>query len=266
MIQYQDSDRLRWRSLLEAAVEKPEDPTIIVTLRRSFKSAARPVFGRGIDKQEYVIKGQQAGRQIINDQIIARLGQAMGAPVAEPRIVEIDEELVDDPEFSYLTPGTAHGVIFIPDCSDDREPVQYIKQPENRSRFALLAVLYGWVKAHDQQFIYKTARPNLVFSVDHGHFFPSGPNWTIATLRDTLKQTPQPPADELLSSKCKFSNEEIVTALEHLQAITEQKIIQAVASPPKQWQITIEERVVLVEYLMTRQHRILSNDNLSNQD
>ncbi|KOR35615.1 hypothetical protein AM228_17625 [Planktothricoides sp. SR001] len=70
----------------------------------------------------------------------------------------------------------------------------------------------------------------------------------------------------MLSSKCKFSNEEILAALEHLQAITEQKIIQAVASPPKQWQITIEERVVLVEYLMTRQHRILSNDNLSNQD
>jgi len=139
----ENEDRLRWKRLLEKALGQPKEPVFIMTLRRALNSSARPVFARGFDKREYVIKGQQAGRQIINDQIIARLGWAMDAPVAEPLIVEIDRELLElDPTFDYLTPGTAHGVVFIPDCSDEREGIRFVGQKENRKRFALLAVLF----------------------------------------------------------------------------------------------------------------------------
>ncbi|NER98437.1 MAG: hypothetical protein F6J86_32200 [Symploca sp. SIO1B1] len=246
--------RLRWKKLLEKALEQPEEPVFIMTLRRALNSSARPVFARGFDKREYVIKGQQAGRQIINDQIIARLGCAMDAPVAEPQIVEIDRELLElDPTFDYLTPGKAHGVVFIPDCSDDREGIRFVVQQENRKRFALLAVLFGWTFGGDLQFIYKMSRPNLVFSVDHGHFFPSGPNWTIATLNDA----PNPVINPEIRSQCSLEKLEIEEALEALQGVTEEKIIQAVASPPKEWELTIEERIALVEYLITRQQQLL---------
>ncbi|MEM9542285.1 MAG: HipA family kinase [Cyanobacteria bacterium P01_E01_bin.42] len=251
--------RLKWKKLLEQSLDCPEDPQIITDLKVSYRTAARPVRAYGIDKREYIVKGQQAGRQIINDQIIARLGWAIGAPVGEPQIVEIDSELLEsdslsEPEspFAYLTPGTAHGVVFIPECSDDREGIRFARQKENRKRFALLAVLFGWIGANDRQFIYKMSSPNLVFSVDHGHFFPSGPNWTIATLQNAL----EPSIDEYLRSQCCLTESEINKALEPLKALEEEKIIEAVASPPIEWEITIEERVALVEYLITRQEQI----------
>ena len=249
-------NRSRWQEALEIALKQPDEPVIITTFRRGWSSAARPVLARGINKEEYVVKGRQAGRQIVNDQVVARLGLAIGAPVGQPEIVEISSELIEeDPSFSYLIPGTAHATIYIPNCSDDREPVQYAKQAENRERFALLCVLYGWVHAGDHQFIYQKQRPNLVHSIDHGHFFPGGPNWT----EDDLVQAPRAELDQLLLRTCNFkvNSDEIQEALRRLEAVKEETIIPAVAAPPTEWGLTIDDRVTLVEYLIRRQQELL---------
>jgi hypothetical protein len=249
----ESSEQLRWKESLKEFLANPEEPIQITTLRRSLSSASRPAFARGIDKREYVIKGQQAGRQIINDQIVARLGKALNAPVAEPQIVEISPELLDC-AFSYLTPGTAHGVVFITDCSDDREFIKYTHEPENRTRFALLSVLYGWVYAQDHQFIYTKKVPYQVFSVDHGHFFHGGPHWTMETLRSA------PPAsiDRFIHSKAKLKKDELETGLNALESVSEASIIRTIASVPTEWRITMEERIVLIEYLLRRQKELLS--------
>lgn len=76
----EQESRERRRMALEKAIAEAEEPIFLTTFRRQWNSAARPFLARGIDKQEYVVKGQQAGRQIINDQIVARLGVIMGAP------------------------------------------------------------------------------------------------------------------------------------------------------------------------------------------
>ncbi len=224
-IKAEEKNREKWRASLESAMTDPEEPVIAITFRRGWNSAARPVLVRCIDKNEYIIKGQQAGRQIINDQIVARLGVAIGAPVGQPEIIEISQELIEeDSAFSYLTPGTAHGTIYIADCFDDRETRQYANQQKNRPRFALLCVLYGWTYGQDHQFIYKKTRPNLVYSVDHGHFFPGGPNWT----ENNLRQAPIPELDKRLLSTCNLTQDEIEQALLVLKAVDEETIIQAV--------------------------------------
>ncbi len=75
-----EKSREHWKQKLNDELLQAEEPILVITIRRGWNSAARPVLVRGIDKKEYVIKGQQAGRQIINDQVVARLGVAMGAP------------------------------------------------------------------------------------------------------------------------------------------------------------------------------------------
>ncbi|WP_449417648.1 HipA family kinase [Phormidium nigroviride] len=250
-----ENAREHWKQKLNDALSQPEEPVLAIAIRRGWNSAARPVLVRGIDKKEYVIKGQQAGRQIINDQVVARLGVAMDAPVGEPAIMEISSDLIEaDPNFDYLTVGTAHGTVFIGDCSDDREPVNYIHQSENRARFALLCVLYGWIYSNDCQFIYKKSRPNLVYSVDHGHFFPGGPNWTECD----LIQAPQAELDPFLDKHCNFTTDEISSALRALESVSEETIIQAVATPPSEWGLTLDERVTLVEYLTRQQQQLLT--------
>ena len=247
--------KTRWKQALEKAIAQPEEPIQAITFRRGWNSAARPVLVRGIDKNEYVIKGQQAGRQTINDQVVARLGVAIGAPVGKPQLVEISAELIaEDPKFDYLTPGIAHGTLYVADCFDDRGTGEYASQSENRARFALLSVLYGWVYSGDPQFIYKKARPNLVYSVDHGHFFPCGPNWTI----NNLQHAHSAELDRYLVSSCKLTSEEIQQALLALNTVTEDVIIQAVAAPPSEWGLTIDERVTLIAYLFRRKQELLA--------
>ena len=79
-----------------------------------WRTKAEPVLLKCNDGREYVVKGQQAGRQIVNDQITARLGFAIGAPVGEPKIVEVSAELIAiEPRLSHIPSGTAHATLFI---------------------------------------------------------------------------------------------------------------------------------------------------------
>jgi len=127
-------------------------------------------------------------------------------------------------------------------------------QTENRSRFALLAVLYGWVYANDIQLIFQKNPPRLVYSVDHGHFFPGGPDWTE---RDLMQAT-QAEVNSYLCDNCNFTPDEISSALRALQSVSEETIIQAVAAPPNEWGLTLDERVTLVEYLTRQQQQLLT--------
>jgi hypothetical protein len=252
--------REQWRDALESAIAHPEEPLLVERFNDGWgwNTSARPVSVRCIHKQTYIIKGQQAGRQIVNDQIIALLGMALGAPVGRPRIVEISPDLLEcEPQYNYLTPGTAHATLFIQNCDDDRYPDSFrTNQAENIPRFASLCVLYGWVLARDHQFLVEKQYPNRVYSVDHGHFFPGGPNWT----KETLSQAPAAELDTHLRILCSFSRKspEIINALEQLDQVSEDQIIQAVAAPPNEWGLTMEERVMMVEYLVKRQKELIN--------
>ena len=245
------------RQALEEAIANPEDPIIATTIRRGWKSSAKPVLVRGIDGNEYVVKGKQAGRQIINDRVVAKLGQAMNAPVGEPYLIEISQDLIElNPDFSYLATGIAHGTKFIPDCSDDRELFLDVDKSKNLERFASLAILYGWMDASDHQFIYKKQSPRLVYSVDHGNFFVGNAEWTIERLG--RKFSPAKP-DRLIVSTYKLKDEDLSPAVNALREITEQMIVQVVCNIPEEWSINIDEKLALVEYLTQRQHDLLAN-------
>jgi hypothetical protein len=59
------------------------------------------------DNLEYVVKGSQAGRMIFNDQVVARLGTAMGAPVGSPKLVDVPVDLIHlQPEMAPCRQGS----------------------------------------------------------------------------------------------------------------------------------------------------------------
>jgi len=256
---FNEVDRDRWQKALEVLLAEPIEPIQILTLRpKVWKSATRPFLARGEDKQEYIVKARHADRsierQMFNDQIVARLGVIMNAPVGKPSLVEISTELIElSPQYSYILSGIAHGTEFIKDCSDDRELFNHIKVPENRERFALLCVLYSWVYARDHQFIYSKTKPNLVYSVDHGHFFIGGPDWTVERLTQEHHDLE---IDSILLKNCKLTEQELKPALIACEAVTENDILNVVASPPCEWNITMDDRMALVEYLTSRQKKI----------
>lgn len=252
----QDNEQEQWQSWLKQFSIRPDKPLQARTFRRAWKTKSMPVWLKCEDGNDYIVKGQQAGRQIVNDQIIAHLGTALGAPVGQPKIIEIVPALVElEPKhLAHIPLGTAHGTRFIHDCMDSYTLIA-TSEDGNRPRLMLLAILYGWVFANDHQFLFNNYPPRLIHSVDHGHFFPNGPDWKI----EDLKNTPKAQLDPYFAD-CHFTLAELKQGRKALEQVTEKKLIQAVASPPDQWQLTIEERIALVEYLAKRKQELLTGD------
>lgn len=248
-----------WQRLIATAGS--ERPGLITahTFLKKWGTYSRPVLLACDDGNEYVVKGQHAGRGIVNDQVIGRLGSAIGAPVGDVALVYIPDALVAaEPAMSDIKPGISHACRWIPGCTE-REHIVHTTVPENRGRFAALALVYGWVHAQDHQFIYTNDPPHLVYSVDHGHFFPNGPDWTIQSLGTAAAATPDP----TLIAGCSLSNTELASAVGALGSISDAQIASAVASPPDEWGLTEPERVALASYLRSRRDQIVSMQLLS---
>lgn len=244
----------RRKHLIESAVSERRLTATAHTFLKRWPSYSHPVLLACDDGNEYVVKGQHAGRAIVSDQVLGRLGVALAAPVGQVCLVEIPAELVAaEPEMSGVQPGTAHACRWIPGCSE-RAHIAHTELPENKPRFAALALLYGWAYASDHQFIYANDPPHLVYSVDHGHFFPGGPDWTIESLADAPRAVP----DAIVVSQASLSNADLVGAAEILQSIPDEQIAKAVASPPDEWSLAFSERVALAAYLGSRRDDLVS--------
>jgi hypothetical protein len=196
-------------------------------------SDSHPVLLKCSDTRLYGVKGLLAaeaymGRVLTNEQVAGRLGAATGAPVGVVTLVDLPATLVSaEPKLQHLTPGISHGCLYLGDNMGKRG-IEHCGLPENRSRFARLAILYGLAGSSDDQFIYATTAPELVYSVDHGHFFgPSNPSWAI----DSLNLAPAAAPNAQIVSTCGLTPDELRAAASLLHAITDARIEQIVAIP-----------------------------------
>ena len=244
-----------WAALIQAASNSQPDPVSAETYIKKWGTASKPIAVSASDGNIYVVKGQQAGRMIVNDHIAGRLGLLVGAPVPPVALVEISEGFVKaTPEMAHVATGLAHGSRFLRDCTERINDVDHLDANDNRSRFARLALFFGWVGGSDHQFIYDKAEPHRVHSVDHSHFFHGGPDWTI----DKLGQAPAAAANDMLMKKCQLTKDELIGACRSLRAVTDDQIAEIVAGPPDEWGITIDERVAAAHYLATRRDQLVA--------
>ena len=249
----QDLAQSQWQQWLQTFAIQLDSPLQAKRFYRAFRTKAQPVLLGCEDGKDYIVKGRQAGRQIVNDQIVARLGLVLGAPVGDPVLVEIAPELIEiEPKLEYIAPGVAHGTRYIPNCFDQFTLIA-TSEPANRSRLIRLALLYGWTCAKDHQFLFNTTPPRLIHSVDHGHFFPNGPNWSSQDLNSAPPSILDP-----YFADCQFTSHEIAEGRRVLEQITLAEIVRAVAHPPDQWGITVSERVAMVRYLDRQKQNLLS--------
>jgi hypothetical protein len=121
-------------------------------------------------------------------------------------------------------------------------------------RFAALAVLYTWMQASDHQVIYETTSPYRVWSVDHGHFFVGTPQWTPAA----LAAVPPVAQLDLFFQPVGLRRDELAGPFDRLEAVTVEDIAQAVARPPDEWGVRIDERSALCMFLYERRERVLA--------
>jgi hypothetical protein len=238
--------------ITESMADRPA-PVNAHTYVRKWDSASKPVALKCDDGNVYVVKARQPAnpgmhRSIANEQMVGSLGILIQAPI--PRIVQVEvpaDLVANQPEMAHMSPGLAHGSLFADDLSE-RFAISHDNVPENRGRFALLAVLYGWVVASDHQFFYAKSAPPLVYSVDHAYFFPGQSGWTI----QSLAQVGPPEPDQTIVQACNLTPQELQTAIGAISATDERALACTVALPPDEWGMTMDERLAVLEFLIRR--------------
>ena len=244
-----------WAGAITSAAASRWKPIEAKTFVHKWGTASQPVALICSDGQEHVVKGPQVQRMAVNDHVVARLGHLLGAPIPEICLVNVPDELIKiNPQMLPMVAGVGHGSKRVPDVTERVDPIQHLDAGDNRTRFAALAVLYGWIGSNDRQFLYGKADPWAVWSVDHGHFFPGGPNWTVASLAGGGSTGPEPG----LKADCKLVAADLAPIKARLSTVTADLIAEIVAGPPDEWGITLAERVALGQYLDSRRVEMLS--------
>lgn len=219
-----------------------------------FASSTQPFLIACSDDERYYVKSPPSKRTLIAELVVGKLGALLKAPVPEVAFVYLTQEFIDNnPKLSRLGPGHAYGSRFISGLRDSRI-VEYAKETENRSRFASLAVLYGLTACDDMQFMYANQAPHLVYSHDHGWFFPGGTAWNM----QTLSQDREVDIHREIVMNAHLTQSEILAAIEPLKRLTHQDIVDTIACVPEAWGITPMERISLAKCLARRREMLLS--------
>lgn len=242
-------DETEWRRLIEDGHYLQPIPVRAHTYHYLWETASRPVLLACDGGDDFVVKGDWIGRSIVNEFVVASLGKAIAAPVGDFALVEIPQDLIDiNSEMSHLRAGVAFGCKHVQRCSECRN-LKYQYQPQNRLRYAMLAVLYGWIETDDHQFFIEDDPPHLVHSFDHGRFFPSGPDWEVANL--LAANGPEP--DKMIVEGCYLVGHETKEAIDRLGRVTPEMIGHTVGGVPPGWgDITDEDRLCLAKFLHDR--------------
>lgn len=280
-------DELNWGELIQSAeADYANCPVAEQVICDWPDRGSLPVRVRASDGGDYVIKGLWAdpdrkgsefrGRAIAIEHVMERLGTQIGAPVPPPLLVTITPELSRScPELVHLRPGIVHGSTWVGESRGARTPREDDQEPGNRMRYALIAVLYGWIadvsNIRDSQVIFLKEAPELVFSVDHDLFWKSIPAWddTKSDLLaiDCATQMAQVvgPASPiqrwykpLQGDAAAKEIDELREACWKLEAISPGDIAEAIAEVPDEWGLDHNVRNDLAEYLEQRRHNLIA--------
>jgi hypothetical protein len=253
----------KWEVLIREEMSKERVVHNAHRYIRCWKTDAKPALIE-TDDGAFVVKGGNGGRRPVNDHIVARLGAALGAPVPAAGYVKVSRGFIESvPDLMTLVdgqpmePGMWHGTRWLHGVSEEEEGHMHLDVPDNRERFAVLAVLYGWTSRDDEQFLYSKLPPRIVWSHDHTHFFPKGPDWTIASLTEAPRAEP----DQKMITIVKCTKEELDAATLRLRRLDAARVVtEAVSAPLESWPITMEERVALASFLFRRHQELASTD------
>lgn len=241
-----------------AREDAPACPTATLPLQQSKAGGSGAFLVAADDGRRYwckCVENPQSPRVPINEQLVGRLGQLIEVATCEVTLIRLPPELADW-EFRRgrkLVPGYAHASVAVPTAIETRS-IRHPQDDDNPSRLTGLGVLADWCWAGDHQWLYEPTEENRYFSHDHGHYFPSGPNWTTASLaaNDALAKAPG-------AGHFPMTRTDVVhRIIDRMEQIKAEAIASAFAGLPKSWQVTDDELVAMVEYLDRRRAAVIA--------
>jgi hypothetical protein len=229
----------------------PSCPTAQMPLQPSQRGGSGTFLVRADDGRRYWCKPENNGqspRVPINEQIVGRLGKLLSVAVCESSLVKIPPELTTW-EFRpgrKCVVGYCHGSLALENVTEHRDLAAFKGQDDNARRLSGLSVLADWCGAQDHQWLTVHTEDSQCYSHDHGHYFPGGPDWTPQSLKGTLLNNVDGRAIPLLHK------EEALAVAAKLDALSERDIVLAAGGLPVAWQVTEQELVAMVRFLLER--------------
>lgn len=215
------------------------------------------------DGNLYVVKGRQVGAGLVPEVLVTVFGKMLVAPVAEGCLIDVPQSFIDSANevplpvtgklrMATWEAGLAYGSRHLGNEYEALPPMEILGVPENRERYARLAVLFGWIGGREPEYFYRRSDPRVVVTVDHGHFLGGQrQGWSIADLTNA----DDPTLDPTITSAVTFTGDELGPVAEVLRGIDDASIAQCVATCPDAWGITHGERITLCRYLATRRDK-----------
>lgn len=199
------------------------------------------------------VNNLQHPRVPVNEQIVARLGLLIGAPVCEPMLVRIPADLAGwefrEASGRRLEEGWAHGSRAV-DPAVETHDLARRSSDDNPRRHAGIYALYDWLGGSDPQCL--TVGPDgTYYSHDHGHYLPGGPGWTVASLQQAAASP-----HELRIPATGLSAAELDRLASRLTAVTEQEVVDCVSNLPREWPVQDDELEALVDFVYGRREAV----------
>lgn len=215
------------------------------------KGGSGAFLGLGGDERKWWIKplnNPQSQRVPINEQIVGRAAALIGAPACGVALIEVTPDVAGWNYHDQLTLelGIAHGSAAVTDGLEQRTLTSGTED-DNRRRHAGIFALWDWCWGGDEQFLYATTDDNRIYSHDHGHFFPGGPNWTVDLLTqsvDVPMPLPRPATDLDVST--------LHTLADRLDQIPRSGLQEVLGNIPRAWPISDEELETMGYFLEYR--------------
>jgi hypothetical protein len=134
----------------------------------AWQGITEPVFCRGEDGKEYIVKGKRAGRRaLIAEWVANRLGHLLHLPIPPFALMELDPAIaafsVNFEKVDHLGTGPLFGSLRIPNVVELRHSDLALVDESLRAR---VLAFDWWIANSDRVFIEGGGNPNLLWSED----------------------------------------------------------------------------------------------------
>ena len=191
----------------------------------------------------------QGGKTIVNDQVLARVGLLIAAPVCKVSLVEVtaDTEGFEFRPGQFTVAGLSHGSAHIGDPLVEDRNLRDRNRDDNARRHAGMFALWDWCCGGDDQWLYAGAQDNQAYAHDLGHFLPGMNNWTVDTLTGAVNDPHVPPWPTP-----GLDIGEVNRLADALEAIDQRALLSALNGVPSTWPVTDAELETLGWFLHVR--------------
>lgn len=225
----------------------------VISAESDDRGGSRPFHVSATNGQSYWIKqvdNPQSPRVPVTEHIIAACGRLIGAPVREYCLIEIPKEFDGDrlSNGTVLRKGIAHASLNLEfGYSNKTWGPENRERDDNRRRHAAYFGFFDWCWGDDRQWLYDTTDDMTMYSHDHGHFLPGGPDWTAERLLADVEA-----AHSLDTSPEGLDYNELERVAGALEIVTREQLVAILCAIPASWPVQDMELEALGHFLESR--------------